>query len=86
MVEYDRFCFKLKEKTRHIKKKKKTYNKKQIIKNIKGVALENKIGQQKSTWVDYGSKKSIFRKPIKPIKSKNILHKLQKHAYLLWKM
>ena len=49
MVEYDRFCFKLKEKTRHIKKKKKTYNKKQIIKNIKGVALENKIGQQKST-------------------------------------
>ena len=51
MVEYDRFRFKLKEKTKYIKKKKKTQfvKRKQIIKNIKRVALENKIGQQKST-------------------------------------
>ena len=45
--------------------KKKTDNK-----NIKGVALENKIGQQKSICVDCDSKKSTFLKPIKPIKNK----------------
>ena len=37
---------------------------------IKGVALENKIGQQKSTCVKCDSKKSTFLKPIKPIKNK----------------
>ena len=31
-------------------------------KNIKGVPLENKIGQQKSTCVDCDSKKSTFLK------------------------
>ena len=36
-------------------KKKTTKNK-----NIQGVALENKIGQQKSTCVDCDSKKSTF--------------------------
>ena len=39
-------------------------------KNIKGVALESEIGQQKSTCVDCGSRKSTFLKPIKPIKNK----------------
>ena len=33
--------------------------------NIKGVALENKIGQQKSICVDYGSKKLTFLKQVK---------------------
>ena len=33
--------------------------------NIKGVALENKIGQEKSTWLVCDSKKSTFLKPIK---------------------
>ena len=36
--------------------------------NIKGIALENKIGQQKSMCVDCDSKKLTFQKPIKPIK------------------
>ena len=42
---------------------KKTKNK-----NIKGVALENKIGQQEWTCVHCDSKKSNFLKPIKPIR------------------
>ena len=33
-------------------------------KSIKGVTLENKIGQQKSTCVDCDSKKSIFLKKV----------------------
>ena len=36
--------------------------------HIEGVALENKIGQQKSTRVVCDSKQSTFLKPIKPIK------------------
>ena len=54
--------------------KKNTYclvcEKKTDNKNIKGVALESEIGQQKSTCVDCGSRKSTFLKPVKPIKNK----------------
>ena len=46
-------------------------------KNIKGVALESEIGQQKSTCVDCGSRKSTFLKPVKPIKNKNSFYRLQ---------
>ena len=75
MVEYDKYRFKSNEKPKYVKKKKKnTYclvcEKKTNNKNIKGVRLENKIGQQKSTCVDCGSRKSTFLKPIKPIKNK----------------
>ena len=49
-----------------MKKKEKTYclvcKKETDNKNIKGVALENKIGQQKSTYVDCSSKESTFLK------------------------
>ena len=34
-------------------------------KNVKGVALENKIGQQKCVCVDCESKKSTFLKRVK---------------------
>ena len=34
--------------------------KRKLNKNIKGVTLENKIGQQKSMCVDSGSEKSTF--------------------------
>ena len=50
---------------------KKTKNK-----SIEGVALENKIGQQKSTCVVCDFRKSTCLKPIKPIKSKNSFRKL----------
>ena len=68
MVEYDKYRFKSKEKRKYVKKedsycvgcRKKTKNK-----NIKGVALENKIGQQKSTYIDCDSKKSPFLKRVK---------------------
>ena len=58
LVEYDKYCFKSKEKPKYVKKantyclvcKKKTDNK-----NIKGAVLDNKIGQQKSTCVGWGS-------------------------------
>ena len=69
MVEYDKYRFKSKEKPKYVKKedsywvecrKTKTKNK-----NIKGVALENKIGQQNSTCVDCDSKKSTFLKRVK---------------------
>ena len=46
-------------------------------KSIKGVTLENKIGQQKSTCVDCDSKKSIFLK-------KSSFHKLQ-NMQIYWK-
>ena len=46
------------------KKRENTYclvfEKKKDNKNIKGKALENKIGQQKSICVECGSKKSTF--------------------------
>ena len=65
MVEYDKYHFKSKEKPKYVKKetsycvgcRKKTKNK-----NIKGVALENKIGKQKPTCVDCDSKKSKNKK------------------------
>ena len=64
MVEYDKYCFNSKEKPKYVKKKKKnTYClvcEKKTDKNIKGVVLENKIGQQKSAYVDCGSRKSSF--------------------------
>ena len=52
--------------------KKKQTNKQKIY--IIGVALENKIGPQKSTCVDYDSKKSTF---LKRVKNKKQFHKLQ---------
>ena len=39
--------------------------KKQKKQNIYGVALENKIGQQKSMHTDCDSEKSTFLKPLK---------------------
>ena len=49
MVEYDKYCFKSKEKPKYVKKKENTYylvcEKNTDNKNIKTVALENKIGQ-----------------------------------------
>ena len=46
-------------------------------KSIKGVTLENRIGQQKSTCVNCDSKKSIFFK-------KSSFHKLQ-NMQIYWK-
>ena len=54
-----------KTKSKYVKKeisycltcKKKTYNK-----NIKGVALENKIGQQKSICASFKSKKTFLKR------------------------
>ena len=81
IVEYHKYHFKPKGKPKYGKKKEKTYclvcKKKADNKNIKEVALENKIGQQKSTCVDCSSKESTFLKPIKPIrKRKNSFYKL----------
>ena len=63
MVEYDKYRFKSKEKPKYVKKetsycvgcRKKTKNK-----NIKGVALENKIGQQNQYVLMVILKKSTF--------------------------
>ena len=59
----------IQKKNRNTLKKKpvlfKVYKKK---KHIKGVALENKIGQQESICAHCDSKKSNFLKPIKPIR------------------
>ena len=46
----------------------KCWGKKRKNEHIEGVALENKIGQQKSTLVVCDSKQSTFLKPIKQIK------------------
>ena len=62
MVEYDKYRVKSKEKPKYVKKRKRLrFNmwKKKKKKN-KGVALENKIGQQKSTCVGCDSKNSTF--------------------------
>ena len=68
MVEYDKYRFKSKEKLKYVKKE-YSYcvgcRKKKKKKHVKGVALENKIGQQKSTCIDCDSKKSTFLKRIK---------------------
>ena len=77
-----------KTKSKYVKKensyslacKKKTDNK-----NIKGVALENKIEQQISTCVDCGYRNLTFLKPIKPIKNKKSFLQITKHASLLQK-
>ena len=49
IVEYNKYHFKSKEKPKYVKNKKNTYclvcEKKADNKNIKGAALENKIGQ-----------------------------------------
>ena len=64
----------IRKKPENVKKKKDTYclvcEKKIDNKNIKAVALENKIGQQKSTCVNCGFGNSNFLKPVKPIKNK----------------
>ena len=60
MVEYDKYCFKSIEKPKYLKKKTVIVQGAERKKNIKGVALENKIGQQKLTCVDCDSKKSTF--------------------------
>ena len=69
MVVHDKYYLKTKEQPQYVKKKENTYclvcQKKTDSKNTKGVALKNKIGQQKSTCVDCDSKKSTFLKPIK---------------------
>ena len=68
MIEYDKYCFKSKEKPKYIKKKKKpclVCEKKRDNENTTGVKLENKIGQQKTTCANCGSRKSTFLKPIK---------------------
>ena len=50
---------------------------------IKGVALENRTGKQKSICADCDSKKSTLLKPIKPIKKQKWFLQITKHAYLL---
>ena len=83
MVEYDKYFFKSKEKPKYVKKKivivqdveNKTKNK-----NIKGVALENKTGKQKSTCVDCDSKNLTF---LKRVKNKKQFLQVTKYAYLL---
>ena len=67
MIEYDKYCFKSKEKRKYVKKE-DSYCvgcRKKKKKNINGVVLENKIRQQKSTCVDCDSKKSTFLKQVK---------------------
>ena len=65
MVEYDKYRFKSKEKPKCEKKKEESYcvgcRKKTKHKNIKGIALENKMRPQKSMCVDCNSKKSTFK-------------------------
>ena len=72
MVDYNKYRFKSKEKPQYVKKEKNTYclvcKKKTDNKTIRGVALENKIGQQKSMCVDCDPEKSTFFKAIKLIK------------------
>ena len=60
MVEYGKHCLKSKEKPKYLKKKIVIVQGAGRKKNIKGVALENKIGQQKLTCVDCDSKKPTF--------------------------
>ena len=87
MIQYDKYRFKLKEKPKYVKKKTKQLllrmQKKKINKSIKGVALDNQIGQQKSVRADCDSKKTTFLKLIKPRKNKKQYLQVTKHAYLL---
>ena len=74
------------------KKKNQSTYKKKIVKmwkraknkNMKVVALENKIGQQNSSCVGCDSKISIFLKRVKT--KKKGFHKLEKHGNLLFKL
>ena len=66
MFEYDKYCFKSKEKQKYAKNNENTYClvcKKKTDNKL--IALENKIGQEKSTCVNCDSKKSTFIKPVK---------------------
>ena len=67
MVLYDKYCFKLKQKPKYLKKEKNTayFVKRKQIRKTKGVALENKIHQQKSICAGCESKKSTFLKQVK---------------------
>ena len=60
MVDYDKYRFKLKEQPKYIKKETSYCVGCRKKKNIKGVALENKIGQQKSICADCDSKDTTF--------------------------
>ena len=64
MAEYDKYHFKSKEKPKCEKKEESCCvgcRKKTKHKNIKGIALENKMRPQKSMCVDCNSKKSTFK-------------------------
>ena len=71
---YNKYYLNTKEKPLYVKNKENTYclvcKKKTDNNNIKGVALETKIGQEKSTCIDCDSKKLTFSKPIKRKKPK----------------
>ena len=81
MVEYEKYRFKSKEKPQYVKKKKKRYclvcKKKTDNITIRGVALKNKIGQQKSLCINCDSKKSTF------LKTKTVFTNYKDNAYLL---
>ena len=51
-----------------------------IFIQTKEVALENKVGQQKSTCIDCGSKKSTF---FKRVKNKKVFTNYKNNEYLL---
>ena len=74
MVVYSKYYLNRKKTPLFVRNKENTYclvcKKKVDNNNIKGVALENKIGQEKSTCIDCDSKKLTFLKPRKPIKNK----------------
>ena len=81
LPEYKKWLIKKNKETKSkYLKKKISYclkcGKKAKTENIEGLALENKIGQQKSTCVVCNSKKSTFLKPIKTIKTKNSFRRL----------
>ena len=61
MVAFDKYYSKNKEKPQYVKKEKNIYclvcKKKTDNKKIRGVALENKTGQQKQMCLDCDSKK-----------------------------
>ena len=69
MVVHDKYYVKNKKNPQYVKKEKNTYclvcKKNTDNKNIKGVVLENKTGQQKSMCVDCDSKKPTFLKLVK---------------------
>ena len=69
----------LNQKNPKICKKRRSLSCRVQNKGIKGVALQNKIGQQKSACVDCDSKRPTF---LKRMKTKNTFYKLQNmHIY-----